>query len=66
MKSNSELDGLVTKIVSSLAFAKVRGLTDNNPSWTYQEGVLLSYHEAEYILEMIKQHTPIAQVYGDV
>lgn len=45
---------LIKEIKESLEFAKSRGELNQEASWTFEQGVLLEYAEAEYILELLK------------
>ena len=45
---------LIKEIKESLEFAKSRGELNQEASWTFEQGVLLEYEEAKYILELLK------------
>ena len=45
---------LIKEIQESLEFAKSRGELNQEASWVCEQGVLIEYAEAEYILELLK------------
>ena len=46
---------LIKEIQESLEFAKSRGELNQEASWVCEQGVLIEYAEAEYILELLKK-----------
>jgi len=44
---------LKDRLIKSVEFAKEDGEYNDQPSWNYQQGVLLDYKEAEYICSLL-------------
>ena len=44
---------LKERLMQSVDFAKEDGEYNDQPSWNYQQGVLLDYKEAEYICSLL-------------
>ena len=44
---------LKERLMQSVEFAKKDGRYNDQPSWNYQQGVLLDYKEAEYICSLL-------------
>ena len=45
---------LIKEIQESLEFAESRGELNQEASWIFEQGVLLEYEEAKYILGILK------------